>query len=117
VNPKIETINFAYFIPGIILIAGVFFTLVDQEEANTLVDLLEKLNVTAGLLFLGFAYVIGYAMWAISDVAFRNASDGYFGKYLFFYICREKYIHKRCMEILSYDGSDIIVNEIDRLTK
>jgi hypothetical protein len=75
-KPPLESINLAYFVPGIVALASSYIALKGTLwGCNVEVQLEGMGDVGEGALFLGFAYLVGYALWGAGDRLFRGRSD------------------------------------------
>lgn len=98
-TPKIDTLNIAYFIPGIVLTFAI--ALGASEFESPVPGFTKEMSVTKGAVFLGLSYVVGYAMWALGDILFRTRSDKLIGTYMLYYMCIEKRMRMRFIQIFA----------------
>ncbi len=75
-KPPLESVNLAYFVPGIVALTSTYVALKGTPQGCLVAGQLGGLSsVGQGAVFLAFAYVVGYALWAVGDRLFRGRSD------------------------------------------
>ena len=114
-EPKIETINVAYFIPGTVL--GIALALSIAEVAHMPLKVLFSYlsSVGVGAIFLGVAYVLGFAMWAVADQKWRT--DRTIAARMLFYICRDRSLREEYIRLCIEAKAEKIADAIKNLSK
>lgn len=106
--PKVDTINFSYFVPGVAVTAGTLLgvgpSLCGRVVTTFPTWLPDVSSATSGVVFLAFSYVVGYALWGVGDIILRAWSDHFICERLFDYVCRNKPLRLVCLERLRSTG-------------
>ncbi len=88
-TPKVDTLNFAYFVPGVVLLSVILFVLVGVVPEKTALFLNTSTIIVNSAVFLAFAYVAGYAMWVVAWIPSWLLFDHVFCQLIFYYVCEE----------------------------
>lgn len=111
-TPKVDTINFAYFVPGVVFLFVVLLVLVNLPPENTLQNFRDANTIILNsAVFLAFAYVAGYAMWALAGIPSILLFNHVFCQRIFMHVCQEP-LRTNYLSILSKAGYDRVSNVV-----
>ncbi len=102
-TPKVDTLNFAYFVPGVVLLSVIPFVLDCVVPAKTALFLNTSTTIVNSAVFLAFAYVAGYTMWVLAGIPSRLLFDHVFCQLIFYYVCK-KPLKKHYVSMLKKGG-------------
>lgn len=110
-TPKVDTLNFAYFVPGVVLLSVILFVLVGVVPEKTALFLNTSTIIVNSAVFLAFAYVAGYAMWVLAGVPSALLFDHVFCQRIFSYVCAEP-LKKHYVSMLTKGGYEHVATVV-----